>query len=313
MTNLITNEVKDDDKIQIFLATHNRPDLVLNSIESILNQTYSSFELIISDNSTNDNTQSLIYNTYGNKIKYYRRVPSVTPIEHLNLILKDVSGDYFMIFHDDDVMHKNMLETLYFKIVRRKSIIAVGANARVIENGHLTNKRYYPKLKVDISITEKEEIVLAYLKTGIVPFPSYLYRSEVAKRLRFNINNGGNFCDAAFIFDLLSLGSIIFSADPLMDYSKRKNQVDQNFAFMYRIKLLRYFSKMSEFKRNSPLINNNRILNLYAELKYSLFNKRILLFSKRYNNIAKLLIKSSPLNYFPRVVILSLFSIIIRK
>ena len=47
-------------KIQIFIATFNRPTLVIKAINSALNQDFDSFELIISDNSTDDETESLI-------------------------------------------------------------------------------------------------------------------------------------------------------------------------------------------------------------------------------------------------------------
>jgi glycosyltransferase involved in cell wall biosynthesis len=47
-------------EIQIFIATYNRPTLVVNAINSVLNQDFDSFEVIVSDNSSNDETENLI-------------------------------------------------------------------------------------------------------------------------------------------------------------------------------------------------------------------------------------------------------------
>ena len=54
-------------KIQIFIASYNRPHLVVKTIDSVLSQTFNSFNVIVSDNSTNDETESLL-TSYKNEI-----------------------------------------------------------------------------------------------------------------------------------------------------------------------------------------------------------------------------------------------------
>ena len=46
-------------KISVIMACYNRPDFLKISIESILNQTYSNFELIIVDDCSNKKTSKL--------------------------------------------------------------------------------------------------------------------------------------------------------------------------------------------------------------------------------------------------------------
>ena len=58
------------DKIQVFILTHNRPTKIQFSIDSVLKQTYKNIELIISDNSTNEDTEKLLAKNYFNKFKY---------------------------------------------------------------------------------------------------------------------------------------------------------------------------------------------------------------------------------------------------
>ena len=65
-------------KIQIFIATYNRPTLVINAINSVLNQDFDSFDLIISDNSTNDETENSISGLNDKHLTYKKRKPSLS-------------------------------------------------------------------------------------------------------------------------------------------------------------------------------------------------------------------------------------------
>jgi hypothetical protein len=70
--------------------------------------------LIISDNSTNDETKAIFEKKYYNKARYIHRIP--TSSDHFNLILKEVDSEYFMMFHDDDVLLADMLQEFYENI-----------------------------------------------------------------------------------------------------------------------------------------------------------------------------------------------------
>ena len=67
------------------------------AIESILNQTFTSFELIISDNASTDNTQ-LICEEYASKdprVKYIRNHENIGAAENYNAVFKLSKGKYF--------------------------------------------------------------------------------------------------------------------------------------------------------------------------------------------------------------------------
>ena len=96
--------------------TRNRPQFIMRSIESILSQSYSKFNLIVSDNSTNNCIQKLIEEKgiTDSRFKYLKRErPFESGIEHVNAIHMEVQSQYYMIFHDDDIMLPEMVEKLY--------------------------------------------------------------------------------------------------------------------------------------------------------------------------------------------------------
>lgn len=294
--------------IQIFIATYNRPYLVINAIHSALKQNFDSYEVIVSDNSTNDETELIISKIKDIRLLYKRRNPSLPAIDHLNAILEDVTSEYFMIFHDDDVMHPNLIHTLYSKLILQDKAVAIGSNAKVIVNNVPQKKNYYPDLKIDKIINSRNEIIKGYLLYHMVPFPSYLYKMEVAKKLRFNYDLGGKYCDATFIINLTSLGSIIFSANPLMDYYIHSGQDSSNNDFSQKNKLINYYSRTSIYHKEHPLIISFRIQNIYVEVRELIKRNKFSLRSKKNQKIINVIFKGSAFKYFPRIIHALLFN-----
>ena len=106
-----------------------------------------------------------------------------------------------MIFHDDDVMHMNMIESLYNKIQESESYVAVASNAYII-NLRKGKRRIFNKLKRDVCILTEHDMCVRYITNDILPFPSYMYRSCIAKKVSFEISEGGKYCDSTFIIKL---------------------------------------------------------------------------------------------------------------
>ncbi len=99
--------------LSVILATRNRPEKLKTSIESVLNQTYKDFELLIVDGSDNDDSHKLIeqYSKKDPRITYLRDKGNGPAIAR-NLALSQSKGDY-VTFHDDDtVMKPQKLQTL---------------------------------------------------------------------------------------------------------------------------------------------------------------------------------------------------------
>ena len=61
----------DKVKIQVFIATYNRPELMFRSLNSVINQNFDSYEIIVSDNSTDNRTEEIIKET-TEKIRMFR-------------------------------------------------------------------------------------------------------------------------------------------------------------------------------------------------------------------------------------------------
>lgn len=58
--------------VSIILPTYNRQNIIAKSINSVINQTFKDWELIIVDDASTDDTKSLVSGFIDPRIKYYK-------------------------------------------------------------------------------------------------------------------------------------------------------------------------------------------------------------------------------------------------
>lgn len=103
------NGVDDVAKISILLSSYNHGDFLKKSIDSILNQTYQDFELIIVDDCSSDDSWSIIKSYKDKRIKKVRNKKNQGSILTRELI-SSFNGEYFAVAHCDDYWEQTKLE-----------------------------------------------------------------------------------------------------------------------------------------------------------------------------------------------------------
>ena len=98
--------------ISIGMPVYNGQNYIAGAIESILTQSYEDFELIISDNSSTDNTQEICayYQKKDRRIKYFRQPHNVGFEKNYLFLLNESVGNYFMWAAVDDEKSSDYLE-----------------------------------------------------------------------------------------------------------------------------------------------------------------------------------------------------------
>ena len=100
-------------KISVICNCYNGQDYLRYSIDSVLNQTYSNFELLLIDNCSTDNTRKIIKSYLDSRLKYLKTEINVNLGEARNFALKFITGEFFAFIDADDIWVKEK-NTLIF-------------------------------------------------------------------------------------------------------------------------------------------------------------------------------------------------------
>jgi glycosyltransferase involved in cell wall biosynthesis len=100
-------------KFSILLPTRNRLDLLKYAVETVRRQDYTDWEIIISDNFSDQDIAGYVQSLHDSRIKYFRTESFVPVTDNWNNALAKSSGDYITMLGDDDCLMKG-----YFTAIR---------------------------------------------------------------------------------------------------------------------------------------------------------------------------------------------------
>lgn len=121
-------------KVSVIIPTYNREQFIVETINSVLNQTYKDFEIIVVDDGSTDNTKSKL-EQFKSKIKLIEQKNSERAIARNNGV-KNSTGQYVAFLDSDDIWIKNKLEK-QVEILNSKPevILTYGQCLRINEDG----------------------------------------------------------------------------------------------------------------------------------------------------------------------------------
>jgi hypothetical protein len=95
----------------VLIPTRNRPQMLQRAIASVLTQEVSAIaEIIVSDNSTDDDSQAVVAGFRHPKLRYERyRLQSNDSLQRMRDFYKLATGEFCAILHDDDWWHPGLL------------------------------------------------------------------------------------------------------------------------------------------------------------------------------------------------------------
>jgi teichuronic acid biosynthesis glycosyltransferase TuaG len=104
------NIINNEPLVTIIVTTSNREVYLKECVESILNQTYTNFELIVVDNYSKYDFCGLITSFKDARICFYQNVDNAIIAVNRNFALNKVKGEYIAFCDDDDIWMADKLE-----------------------------------------------------------------------------------------------------------------------------------------------------------------------------------------------------------
>lgn len=130
------------EKISVLMPAFNAADFIVESIESLINQTFRDIEIYILDDCSSDNTRDII-ESYSNKfhfINVYYNKENLGIAASRNKLLNLAKGDYIAWCDSDDLFHRNKLEIQYNHLQKNPNLFGVGTARNIINsNSELVN------------------------------------------------------------------------------------------------------------------------------------------------------------------------------
>ena len=103
-------ETKISLKVSIIMPTYNRAAYISETIESVRNQTYQNWELIIIDDGSDDYTEKIITWLKDERIQFYKTARTGIVSKIKNMAIEKASGEFLAFIDSDDLWAADKLE-----------------------------------------------------------------------------------------------------------------------------------------------------------------------------------------------------------
>ncbi len=217
-------------KISVVMPAYNAEKYIGQAIESILNQTYRDFELIIVNDGSTDNTKNIILSYKDERIIYLENEKNSGIVITLNKGLDNAKGEYIARMDADDISKNDRFEKQIDFLEKNKEIALLGSGICIFgENTEETNR---------VFTNDSEQLKAELIFNSSIAHPTVMIRKSVLdeNNLRYNVEFAGAE-DYYLWWEISKKGKICTLSDILLNYRIHSSQITKK-------KDARYFSLM---------------------------------------------------------------------
>lgn len=202
-------------EITILMPVRNGEKYIKESIDSILKQTFTDFELLIMDDGSTDRTVERIERYTDERIRLIRRKHNF--IRNLNEGLELALGAYIARMDADDIMHTERLRIQLKRMKKNPNITVCGTWAKIFsDKGNERNVFHFGHEIIC-------EPVLELLKYNMLLHPSVMVKKEFLFNHHIKYQNYPYVEDYKLWFDIAKAGGILFVEPQELMMLRRSN------------------------------------------------------------------------------------------
>ncbi len=140
-------------KVSIIMSVYNSEKTIEKTIFSVLNQSFKSYEFIIVNDGSKDNTKKILEKYKNiNKIKIYNFKKNMGLAARLNFAMNKAQYSYIVRIDDEDIMSENRIKFQVNEFNNNKDLDVVGGSAIYFNKKY---KKYVYPIQSDTKIKEK--------------------------------------------------------------------------------------------------------------------------------------------------------------
>lgn len=146
--------MQNEPLLSVIIPTYNRGRLILNSVTSVLNQTYKNIELIVVDDCSTDNTEEILKSINDSRIKYIKLEKNSGACVARNKGIEISRGEFIAFNDSDDLwLPEKINSQLDFLYENNAEISFCKMECRTPENNFIHN---FPNIEFDRKISYKD-------------------------------------------------------------------------------------------------------------------------------------------------------------
>lgn len=169
-------------KISIIVPIYNAESYLDKCIESLMNQSYKNFEILLIDDGSNDKSLSICnqYAAKDSRIKvFHKENEGIAKTRNYGLSLS--SGEYITFVDSDDYVHRNYLQSLFEAIEDNYCELAICSFARFTDDKIIHNKIEKSRVVDNLYL---EQLLFTDPNIGKANW-NKLYDAKILKKIKF--------------------------------------------------------------------------------------------------------------------------------
>lgn len=214
--------------VSIIIPVYNGEKYIEETVNSVLNQSHQTFEIIIVNDGSTDNTTLIIENLRNSdpRIKVFQK-SNTGVCDSRNRGISEASGNYMIFLDADDIWEKEFLTECLTAFHSDANIQAVYTEGQIID-ADSNNLTSHIGAKTIVSVDD----ILAW-KEGYVATPSCtIIKSSLIKEIGNWDTNLSTAADQDFFIRIAALHPIVAIDQPLFRYRVHENNMHQNIKVM---------------------------------------------------------------------------------
>jgi len=217
--------------VTVLLVVKNSP-VIKQCVESLLNQTYKNYDILVVDGYSTDGTFEIL-KSFGNKIKLFQ-VPGWAP-KAFNWARKRIKSDFVALTDGDCIVDKHWLEEL-IKGFKLPDIIAVAGYYGTWKGRGLQRV-------IGIEMEDRFRNPPKYISKA--PSANFCIRTEIFKKVKFDEKLRVAY-EADFDYKILKFGKIFYNSKAVVYHYHRANW--KSYFNQQRLQSTYFFTVMMRYK-----------------------------------------------------------------